>query len=128
MPIFKIVGYVVAVLGLLCGVLLLLSPLTVIAVHGMELAGKTVAIGVLFVLLSGMGIVLAGLGGGGKNAVDRMAYQIGSAWLVLGVLAILALVLDLIGLISTGLTVIWWVMAVGCVISGSVAVMMGSKS
>jgi Na+-driven multidrug efflux pump len=128
MPIFKIVGYMVAVLGLLCGVLLLLSPLNAIAAHGMELAAKSVPLGVLFVLLSGLGIVLAGFGSGGKNAVDRMAYQIGSAWLVLGVLAILMLVLDLIGLISAGITVIWWVMATACVVVGSIAVMTGSKT
>ena len=128
MPIFKFIGYLIAGLGVLCGLLLLLSPLTAMAVNGLQLAAKVMSLSVLFVFLSATGIVLAGFGGGGKAAVDSVLFNVGSAWLVLGVLAILALILDLIGVVGAGVTLIWWLMAAGCLFCGAVATMMGSKS
>ncbi len=128
MSIFKIIGHLIAGLGLLCGVFLLLSPLSAVAAYGLLLTGKTFAMVLLFVVLSAVGLVLAGMGGGSKAAIDRLLFQLGCAWLILGVLAIFALVLSLIGVINAEITLIWWLMAAGCSVVGTVAVVMGSGS
>ena len=50
MRILNVAGNFLAALGLLCGVFLLLSPVTSVLAWGLLLYGKTLALGLLFVL------------------------------------------------------------------------------
>jgi hypothetical protein len=127
MRILGIAGNVLATLGMLCGLFLLLSPVTAAVAWGLLLSGKTLALGLLFVLLSWMGLVLGGMGGG-KLSADRLLSRLGSGWLLLGVLAIMALLAHLVGLINAEVTLVWWLMAAGCSLVGAIALTMGSDA
>jgi len=127
MSILKIVGIFLAVLGVACGVLMLLSPIHPLDDWAALPFGKIFALGVLFVLLSAIGLIMSGLGGGGKAAIDQFLFLLGSAWLILGLLAIVALIAELIGLLHAEATLIWWLMALGCSIVGGIGVTMGAR-
>ncbi|CAN5381556.1 hypothetical protein BH11PSE11_BH11PSE11_26650 [soil metagenome] len=128
MSILRIAGNFLAALGFLCGVFLLLSPFNAVAAWGLLLSGKTLALGGLFLFLSWLGLMLGGLGDGGKAAADRLLFCMGAGWLALGILAIVALIAHLVGLVPAEGTMIWWLVAAVGTVMGGIAVTMGSDA
>jgi hypothetical protein len=104
----RIVGYLFVLLGLLCGVALVLAPLGVPGLRPMRSAW------ILFPALLVVGMVLAGLGS--KTGVSNGLFTaVGGALLALACAAALALVVRSLGVIRVAHTVgsLWYVMIAG---------------
>jgi hypothetical protein len=104
----RIVGYLFVVLGLLCGVALVLAPLGVPGLRPMRSAW------VLFPALLVVGMVLAGLGSrtGGSRGLFA---TVGGSLLALASAAALALVVRSLGILPVAHSVssLWYVMIAG---------------
>lgn len=110
------VGVLFAVLGLLCGFLLLWTPMMVPPVN------KTLSLAVLASALCVSGVALAGLDG--KASANRVLKGLGLGLMLQAVLAVLGLIGDLSNLLVVASSHLWWMMAGGCLCLGAVSLLL----
>ena len=116
MKVLSAIGALFAVLGLLCGFLLLWTPLMVPPVS------KTLSLTILAIGLCLSGVTLAGMGG--KIAANRILRVVGLGLMLQAVLAVLGLIGDLTNLLVVPSSHLWWMMAGGCLCLGALALLL----
>jgi len=127
MSIFGIIGAALIALGFAAGAALLVEPLGLLPAQVLGSRGGTLSLWLFFMFFVAVGFTLFSFTTG-KQAADKLLVITGSLLLVIGFLAALGLFLGATGFVAASGTWSWWLLFLGGIPAGSLAVLMGNRA
>ncbi len=126
MNLFGLIGGLLLVLGFATGAALLVEPLGLLPAQARG-AGAYISLWLFFVCFIAVGFTLFSFAARNKPAADRQLVVTGALLLVMGLLAAVGLFLSATGFVNAAGTWSWWVLFLGGIGVGALAVLMGNR-
>ena len=126
MNLFGIIGGILLLLGYATGAALLVEPLGLLPAQA-GVGGGYLSLWLFFVAFIAVGFTLFSFSARDKPGADRQLLVNGGLLLLIGVLAAVGLFLSATGFVSARGTWSWWLLFLGGISVGTVAVLMGNR-
>ena len=126
MNLFGLIGGLLLVLGFATGAALLVEPLGLLPAQ-VGVGGGYLSLWLFFVAFIAVGFTLFSFSARDKPGADRQLVVNGGLLLLIGVLAAVGLFLSATGFVNARGTWSWWLLFLGGISVGTVAVLMGNR-
>ena len=127
MNLFGIIGGILLLLGYATGAALLVEPLGLLPAQ-VGVGGGYFSLWLVFLAFIAVGFTLFSVSARDKPGADRQLVVNGGLLLLIGVLAAVGLFLSATGFVSARGTWSWWLLFLGGISVGTVAVLMGNRA
>lgn len=129
MNVFGTIGIALMALGFAAEAALLVEPFHILPEQVLASSGAYASLWIFFVFFVVVGFALFSFSpSGGKQATDTALVVVGSLLLVTGFFAALGLFLSTTGLVTASGTWSWWLLFLGGIAVGALAVLMGNRA